>query len=252
MGERMRENGSSASTAVDAQPVVARARARRDRRRRATSGRLHRPPQMPGAGRFSTQHLAARDDGEHRGRLRRARPGRPCAPGSSAVRPVAPGHAIGAQRAALARGRRARAERGPQVHEPLRVGARRPAGRHAATPPASQSRACTRRRIGRALDAEMPREHPLHVAVEDRVGRAGRERHDRGGRRAADARQRLRRSTTDRGNPPGVPLDDRPRGAGAGCARGRSSRARSTGAAPRPGSPRRAPRTSGKRARKRS
>jgi hypothetical protein len=40
-----------------------------------------------------------------------------------------------------------------------------------------------------AFDAEHPREHALHVAVEDRRARAVRERRDRGGRRAADARQ---------------------------------------------------------------
>ena len=116
-----------------------------------------------------------------RQRLRRPRRGQRVDPA------VAPGDAIGRHRAALARGPGARADRGAEIHQPLRVGLDVAPG-HERLGVAPQ-----RRRdlglAGEARDAAVAREHALDVAVEDRGAPAEREDGDRRRGRATDSRE---------------------------------------------------------------
>ena len=122
--------------------------------------------------------------------------------------------------------RAARADRRAEVHQRLRVRSRRRV-RGSSESATRHSSPSDLRRARIARDAAMPREHALHVAVEDRGAGAERERGDRRRRRAADAaaawRASRRRAETRRRARRQSP--SRPH---AGDARGGSSRVRSS------------------------
>ena len=151
------------------------------------SGRLHSPPQMPAAGRFSNRIVPARS-------ITSTRTAR-CGSAFSRPRRRQLGDALLAARDAIARDgtvvaarRCSRADRRAEVHQRLRVALDVALGQQRVRDaPQSPSRP---RRAGIAVDAAMAREHALHVAVEDRRARAERERGDRRRGRAPDARQR--------------------------------------------------------------
>ncbi len=162
--------------------------------------------------------------------------------GRSATRPAASAAQPCGEGAAVAGGIGARADRGAEIHDRLRVGrdARRRRRGLRERPELLQAR----RGLGGLLDQEHAREHALHVAVEDRVTLSAREREDRARRRAADARQlqqRVERCPAARRRV--APRSHRPRDAG--FAPARSNRARTTGASPRPAAQPRASRRPG-------
>ena len=125
-------------------------------------------------------------------------------PSRNATQSAATGHSRHARLRTRAYGR-------AEIHDRLRVVARRaPRGVQASA--SDHSRRSTRGSPGIALDAELAREHALHVAVEDRVPLVARQRQDRAGRRAPDARQRHDRCRASPGIA-AVPRDDHLRGA---------------------------------------
>ena len=173
----------------------------------ASSGRLHSPPQMPAAGRFSNRIVARALDHQHAHRALRQRLSRPRRR-QLVDAPVAARDAIARDRAVVAARRASRAHRRAEIHH---APACRSRCRVAGSSDSASAHSCARdlRRARIALDAAMAREHALHVAVEDRA-RARRTRTRRSPPPSSGRCRAARRaSSTSRGNSPPCSRDDR-------------------------------------------
>ena len=136
----------------------------------------------------------------------------PQAPRCAAPRDGYLANAAGSQCAAASRQRAtrasrvcARADRGSEIHDRLRVF--RDACRRRAVERQRPELSCAGGSVGRFLDLKDARKHALDVAVEDRVTLAMREREDRARSRASDAGKR-HQAVQRLGETTAVPRDD--------------------------------------------
>jgi len=159
----------------------------REGKRRARARKLGwRPESSPDPARRTSleQHPAVRKCNNH---VSLSQASRCAAPGNGDLRDASGGQCTAAarQRAAPAEWLRPSADRGPEIHDCLRVF--RDARLRRAVECKRPELLRASRGVGRRLNLEHPREHALDVAVEDRVTLAMREREDRARRRPADS-----------------------------------------------------------------